>query len=73
MVFKIFDFWLELSPFLYFYKKKLVIAMVKVFCKEKSRETDEMYLKTLFCCRESKIAGAYLSAMHAKQLRCENI
>lgn len=52
----------------------LVIAMVKVFCKEKSRETDEMYLKTLlFCYRESKIAGTYLSAMHAKQLRCENI
>lgn len=38
MVFKIFDFWLELSPLPYFYEKMLVIAMVKVFLKNHTKE-----------------------------------
>lgn len=72
MVFKIFDFWLELSPLPYFYEKMLVIAMVKAFLK-KSHERENMYLNTFFIGKNKNIAGTYLSAMHAKQLRCESI
>lgn len=64
MVFKIFDFWLELSPLPYFYEKNVSYCHGKSVFKKKSPERENMYLNT-FCYREKQKYRGHIFISHA--------